>query len=241
MVSTIMVLCLLAACTDSNAANPSTTTSAESATTATSPPTTTPAVTSTTVRATTTTFEDVLVGDPEELQQAIDEARDFAVRDGELHYEGVTIPYPDLNNPNPLVALREALAFEAWLFEIGPYSAFVHAYNYPDSLRLGQIRSQFLGLDAQGVRFGHMVDTYEVFDSVIVSVDQVAMPDSARAGIPPGSVAVSYRDRGGPHEMIDLATGDVLKTIEAYEGSGTVILAPSELGWQIYWVDEVTA
>lgn len=235
----VIAICLVGACSEAGA-GPTTTAEPPATTTTTSIPATTASPVTSTTAAVTTTVGDDQVGDAQALRAEIDEIRDFAVSEGESQFEGVAIPYPDINNPDPVVALKEAWAFEVWLMEIGPYAAFLETYNYPDSVRLSQIGSEFLGFGAQGVRFGDMVGNYEVTGATVVALNEAAMTDDARAGIPQGSVAVAYEDRGGPHQLIDQQTGEVLETIEAYEGSGVAVLSPSSLGWQLYWSGEAT-
>jgi len=174
------------------------------------------------------------------LRALIDQLRDLAEGAGETQFVGVEIPYPDLNNPDPVVALSEAWAFEAWLMETGPFIGFVDVYNYPSSPRLREINSDFLQWDGRDLRFDEVVDTYELLTGEVVPLEVAAMSKRARDSVPPGSVAVAYTDRGGPYPLIIAATGEVLETIEGYEGAGVVVIAPSELGWQLYWSGEAT-
>ncbi|MDQ3783198.1 MAG: hypothetical protein M3349_09745, partial [Actinomycetota bacterium] len=139
--STVVAICLLAACSDAGAVTTTTVAEPPATTTTTSPPTTTaPPVTSTTA-ASTTTIDTGLIGDPDALIAMIEETRAFAIGFGETQYSALDIPYPDLNSPDPGVALAEAWAFEAWLMETGPYIGFLNIHNYPEGPRRSEAGS----------------------------------------------------------------------------------------------------
>lgn len=237
----VMAICLVAACSEAGA--DTTTTAAEppaTTTTTSPPPTTAPPVTSTTAASTTTTIDTGLVGDPDALIAMIEQTRGFALGEGETQYEGVAIPYPDLTNPDPVVALREAWSFEAWLMDTGPFIGFLDAHNYPEGPRRRDAGSDFIYWDLENLRLVGLANSYSLTSAEVVPLESADMLEPERIEVPPSSVAVAYTDRGGPYQVIDTETGQVIEEVAAYEDTGVAVLVPTEVGWQLYWAGEAS-
>jgi hypothetical protein len=233
----VPVVVVIAACAGGEASDTSAP-EAPAPTTTLAASTTTPASSTTTSPPPTTTTDDGLVGDPEALREFIESIRMQVVSFGYDQFDGIDIPYPDLNSPDPIDALREAFAFEAWLLEVGPHPTFAETYNYPDSPRRGETATRLSTLVARAARYEGVVDGYEIVTARVVPLDEVAIGDHDREGIPPGSIAVEATARGGPEQVVEVDSGTVLEEVEPYEETGIVILSPTDLGWQLYWEGE---
>ncbi|CAN5440512.1 hypothetical protein BH24ACT7_BH24ACT7_23540 [soil metagenome] len=229
----VIVLGVASACTGTEAAV-TTTVPLPDPTSTTSSPTTTAVQPTTTTAATTTTAPNGPVGDPEALRALFDTYEGLILQD--VAYDE-PIPYPDLTNADPVVALADAFRFEVWIMENGSHVSWAEVYNYPESSRIRSIATDLGRWQRTHTLFPGIVSTYEFVSGERVPIARADLTENELAGLPDGSVAVRFTDRGGPYPRIDATTSDVLEAIGPWEGSGIAILSPTENGWQLYFED----
>lgn len=221
---------VMSACSGSSTES-STTTSTSSTTTTSTTSTTSP--TSTSTSTTTTSLATGLVGDPALVEQAIDDA---AIGVEEIF--GVPreeIPSPDLTNPDPLVAMREILEFDIWVFQNAPRRGLIEVYTDPLTPAWETLFTVVERLSPDTVVFddGGGLTISEI--RLASSEEAALVPDEVREEAPRDVVPVWYVYSASPYSIVD-PQGTVRESLDGWtDRTYLALLAPSPRGWLLHW------
>ncbi len=233
--ATVVTALLITSC--SNAATTITTTTVAGApvtsavpTTTTSPSTTIPTTTSLTTTATTSPGT---VGSPAALEALIDEV---VAEVGEANLGGrENIPFLDINNPDPIEALKSIIDFDSWVATTWPDPPLVNLYTVEGSegrsLYTRGANSAFKG----GSRIVYLADPYLATSYEIVEPSEV-LPAELVEDLPRGAVAISYVSSSGPFELRRVEDDAVDAISDGWASRPVVtVVSPSAVGWQIWF------
>jgi hypothetical protein len=150
------------------------------------------------------------------------------------------VPWPDLRNADPVAAYQAAARFQNWMSTNNPTPSLVEAYTAAASpergfdLELFEFRNNF------GLRSGPATPPYSMRVEDLVHPAATGITDALLAQVPEGSAAVVYWDSMGPTDMFT-ADGQYWDSSPGWadEGPWVAIMAPTDVGWQVWW-DELT-
>ena len=150
------------------------------------------------------------------------------------------VPWPDLRNPDPVQAYRSSADFQQWMAENNPTPSLVEAYTAPGSPERGWDLEMFDFMNSFDLRSGPSDPPYSIRVEDLVHPAATGITDALLEQVPQGSAAVVYWDSVGPSDTFtadgqywssDLGWTDV--------GPWVAIMAPTDVGWQVWW-DELT-
>jgi hypothetical protein len=201
--------------------------------TTTAPPTTVPVA----------TLPPGSVGDPAVIEAARTEALRLIEIDPSSFPPGAAemeIPWPDTTNPDPVVALHSIWEFDEWVATTLPYDAFARMYLVEDSPAWRSAGEFIEQLDAnQWIVVFDDPAGYEFLDGRIIPRDESIVPTDLSVGIPSDAVIVrysstrsSYEIQGSSDGFVDPRPGYEVRVIDT-------ALVRSDLGWRVYWFEEV--
>jgi hypothetical protein len=234
--ATVITALLIASC--SNAATTNSTTGAGVQTTSTVPTTTS---TSTTIPPTTpattsippTTVGSETVGSPDALKALIDEV---VAEVGESNLGGrENVPFLDINNPDPIVAMKSIVAFDLWVATTWPDPPMVILYTVEGTqgrnLYMRGANSTFKG----GSRIVYLDEQYVATNYQVVTPEEV-LPAEVTADLPRGAIAISYESSSGPFEVRRVEDQAVDASSDGWSSRTVVtIIVPTPVGWQIWY------
>lgn len=149
------------------------------------------------------------------------------------------VPWPDLRNPNPIVAQIEIFDLWIWMTENLPEPQLVEIMAAPGSPSRSQITGVFGELEALGVLERRRGQPYRAFDHRVVTFETAGLPLWLTRDVPEDAVVVYYRDSSGPVEVIDRDTNAVVDGYEAVPVRAWLsIMVPTDVGWQL-WRDQL--
>lgn len=173
----------------------------------------------------------------DEAAQALLEDLDRFLTD-EQRAEGV--PWPDMRNPDPIAVYRSDADFQRWMTENNPTPSLVEAYTAPGSPERDfdlEIFDFFNNLD---LRAGPATPPYSMRVEELVHPAATGITDALLAQVPEGSAAIVYWDSVGSSDTFT-ADGRYFGSDEGWVDVGpwVAIMAPTDVGWQVWW-DELT-
>ena len=149
------------------------------------------------------------------------------------------VPWPDLRNPNPIVAQIEIFDLWIWMTENLPEPQLVEVMAAPGSHSRAEIVGIFGDLDERGHLERRPGAPYQAFDHVMVTFESAGLPLWLGRDVPADAVVVYYSDNSGPVDVIDEETGAI---VDSYQAVGTrawlSIMVPTDVGWQL-WRDQL--
>ena len=150
------------------------------------------------------------------------------------------VPWPDLRNPDPVLAQIEIFELWIWMAENVPDPKLVEAMAAPGSPSRDQVVSVFGRLQRDHVFEIRSGQPYRAFDHRVVTFESAELPLWLTRDVPADdAVVVYYSDSSGPVEVIDQDTGAVL-AIEPPLPTRTwvAIMVATDVGWQL-WRDQL--
>lgn len=173
----------------------------------------------------------------DEAAQALIEGLDRFLTD-EQRSEGV--PWPDMRNPDPVAVYRSDADFQRWMSENNPTPSLVDAYTAPGSPERDFDLEIFGQMSSLDLRAGPATPPYSMRVEELVHPAATGITDTLLAQVPEGSVAIVYWDSVGPSDTFT-ADGRYFGSDEGWVDVGpwVAIMAPTEVGWQVWW-DELT-
>lgn len=173
------------------------------------------------------------MGSPAALEALID---DVVAEVGEANLGGrENIPFLDINNPDPIEALRSIIDFDSWVATTWPDPPLVNLYTVEGSegrsLYARGANSAFKG----GSRIVYLADPYMATSYEIVDAAEV-LPAEVVADLPRGAVTISYISSSGPFELRRVE-GEVVDARSDGWASRPVVtvVSPTVVGWQIWF------
>lgn len=149
------------------------------------------------------------------------------------------VPWPDLRNPDPVVAQVEIFDLWIWMEANLPEATLVElmaAPGSPSRQRIAPIFAELARRKQFNVRAGA---PYRAYDHVVVTFESAGLPLWLSRDVPDNAVVVYYTDQSGPVEVVDQASGIVLsEEPEVPPRAWLSIMVPTEVGWQL-WRDQL--
>ena len=150
------------------------------------------------------------------------------------------VPWPDLRNPDPIGSYQSDAAFQNWMAANNPTPSLVEAYTAPGSPERGFDLELFEFRNDLDLRSGPASPPYSMRVVELVHPAATGITDALLAQVPEGSAAVVYFDSVGPSDTFT-ADGRFFSTNPGWVevGPWVAIMAPTDVGWQVWW-DELT-
>lgn len=150
------------------------------------------------------------------------------------------VPWPDLRNPDPVASYRSDAAFQNWMAVNNPTPTLVEAYTAPGSPERAFDLELFDVRDRLDLRAGPADPPYSMRVEELVHPAATGITDTLLAQVPEGSVAVVYFDSVGPSDDFT-SDGTFWGSSPGWIDAGpwVAIMAPTDVGWQVWW-DELT-
>lgn len=150
------------------------------------------------------------------------------------------VPWPDLRNPDPVVAYQSAAQFQNWMSQNNPTPTLVEAYTAPSSPERGFDLEMFQFRHSFDLRSATATPPYSMRVEDLVHPAATGITDALLAQVPEGSAAVVYFDSVGETDIFT-AEGQYWDTSPGWTevGPWVAIMAPTDVGWQVWW-DELT-
>jgi len=149
------------------------------------------------------------------------------------------VPWPDLRNPNPIVAQQEIFELWIWMAATYPNPDLVAVMTAPGSPSREEVVSVFGKIDGSGNLETRTGAPYVAFDHVVVTFASAGLPLWLSRDVPEDAVVVYYSDQSGPTTITNRETGEI---IEVRPQVGTrawlSIMVPTDVGWQL-WRDQL--
>lgn len=175
-------------------------------------------------------------GSDEAAAELLDELDRFITDDQRV----AGVPWPDLRNPDPVAAYQAAAGFQNWMSGNNPTPTLVEAYTAPLSPERGFDLELFEFRNAFDLRSAQATPPYSMRVEELVHPAATGITDALLAQVPEGSAAVVYFDSVGETDLFT-ADGQYFDTSPGWSNVGpwVAIMAPTDVGWQVWW-DELT-
>ena len=149
------------------------------------------------------------------------------------------VPWPDLRNPNPIIAQIEI--FELWIWMAAnltePQLAEVMAA--PGSPSRESVVSVFGDLQTLNIFEIRTGQPYEAFDHLVVTFASAGLPLWLSRDVPVDAVVVYYSDKSGPVDIVDQISGaTIMNQPSVATRAWLSIMVPTDVGWQL-WRDQL--
>jgi len=149
------------------------------------------------------------------------------------------VPWPDLRNPNPIVAQVEIFDLWIWMGANFPETEFVEAMAAPGSPSRELIVSIFGEIERANIFEIRNGQEYEAVDHLVVTFESAGLPLWLARDVPDDAVVVYYSDSSGPVDIVDQDTGTVLEVQPGYPSRTWLsIMVPTDVGW-LLWRDQL--
>ena len=150
------------------------------------------------------------------------------------------VPWPDYRNPDPVAVYQSDARFQNWMAANNPTPSLVEAYTAPGSPERSFDLEMFDFRNRLDLRSAPADPPYSMRVEDLVHPAATGITDALLAQVPEGSAAVVYWDSVGPADIFT-ADGRYWGTSEGWteEGPWVAIMAPTDVGWQVWW-DELT-
>jgi hypothetical protein len=234
--ATVVTALLIASC--SNAATTTSTTDAGVQTTSTVPTTTStsttiPTTTPTTTSIPPTTVDSETVGSPDVLKALIDEV---VAEVGEANLGGrENVPFLDINNPDPIVAMKSIIAFDVWVITTWPDPPMVNVYTVDGSQARNLYSRGANSFFKGGSRVVYLEQGYQATGYEVASPDEVLPPEVVES-LPLGAVAISYTSSSGPFEVRRVEDESTDASSDGWPPRPVVtVIVPTTYGWQVWY------
>lgn len=174
-------------------------------------------------------------GTDEAYQAMIDELERF-LTDEQL----AVVPWPDSRNPDPVAAYQSSATFQNWMSENNTAPSLVEAYTAPGSPERGWDVDMFADFTLFDIVSTPSTPPYSMRIEALVHPAATSITDALLRQVPEGSAAVVYWDSVGSSQMVR-PDGSVFSSNQGWtdEGPWVAIMAPTDVGWQVWW-DELT-
>jgi len=145
------------------------------------------------------------------------------------------VPWPDLRNPNPIIAQQQIFEMWIWMAEFVPEPELVAVLAAPGSPSREEVAGLFAQIKEQGVLRERVGNGYRAYEHTVVTFESAGLPLWLAQDVPEDAVIVYYSDDSGPVDVTDRETGEPL-----YQESPTPtrrwlsIMVPTDVGWQLY-------
>jgi len=175
-------------------------------------------------------------GTDEAYQQMIVELDRFVTEE----QRAAGVPWPEARNPDPVAAYQSSAAFQNWMSENNVTPTLVEAYTAPGSPERGWDIELFGTYAALDVLSTPSNPPYSMQVEDLVHPAATGITDALLDQVPDGSAAVVYWDSAGRSQLVR-PDGTVMSDDEGWTNVGpwVAIMAPTEVGWQV-WFDELT-
>ena len=149
------------------------------------------------------------------------------------------VPWPDLRNPDPVVAQIEIFELWIWMAANYPEPELVEVMAAPGSPSREEIVGVFGALDRRNELERRTGQGYQAFDHLVVTFESSGLPLWLGRDVPEDAVVVYYSDNSGPTEVTDRDTGEVLTILPGVATRTWLsIMVPTDVGWQL-WRDQL--
>lgn len=149
------------------------------------------------------------------------------------------VPWPDLRNPNPIVAQTEIFELWIWMVESLTEPQLVEIMAAPGSPSRETVVSVFGSLNTQNVFEVRPGQPYQAFDHRVVTFESAGLPLWLARGVPEDAVVVYYSDNSGPVDVIDQDTRAIVRQQAGVPTRVWLsIMVPTDVGWQL-WRDQL--
>lgn len=149
------------------------------------------------------------------------------------------VPWPDLRNPNPIVAQIEIFELWIWMAENLTETQLVEVMAAPGSPSRETVVSVFGNLQTQNIFEVRTGAPYEAFDHLVVTFESAGLPLWLGRDVPADAVVVYYRDNSGPVDIVDQDSGVTIMNQPAVPTRAWLsIMVPTDVGWQL-WRDQI--
>lgn len=150
------------------------------------------------------------------------------------------VPWPDNRNPDPVAVYRSDAEFQRWMTENNPTPSLVEAYTAPGSPERGFDLEIFEFFNNFDLRAGPADPPYSMRIEELVHPAATGITDALLEQVPEGSAAIVYWDSVGSSDTFT-SDGQYWATDDGWTDVGpwVAIMAPTDVGWQVWW-DELT-
>lgn len=149
------------------------------------------------------------------------------------------VPWPDLRDPDPVVAQQAIFDMWLWMAENYPEPVLVEVLAAPGSPSSGEVSAQFGFIDAANELEIRLDPGYRAFGQVVVTFESAGLPLWLTRDVPGDAVVVYYEDNSGPTEVRDRDSLEVLETrASTPTRTWLSIMVPTDAGWRL-WRDEL--
>lgn len=151
------------------------------------------------------------------------------------------VPWPDLRNPDPVVAQLDIFAMWIWMTENNPDPVLIDVIAHPDGPNREEVAAIFGELHVRDQVEVRTQAPYRAFDHRVVTFESAGLPLWLARDVPTPeqAVVVYYSDDSGPVERRDRISGEVFETRAATSTRSWVsIMVPTDVGW-LLWRDEL--
>lgn len=145
-----------------------------------------------------------------------------------------------MRNSDPIAVYRSDAEFQRWMSENNPTPSLVEAYTAPGSPERGFDLDMFEFLNDLDLRAGPADPPYSMRVEELVHPAATGITDGLLAQVPEGSAAIVYWDSVGMSDTFT-AEGQYWGSNDGWTDVGpwVAIMAPTDVGWQVWW-DELT-
>lgn len=171
-------------------------------------------------------------------------AQDYAELIAELENEVPAdlrsqVPWPDLRNPNPIVAQQDIFELWIWMAANHPNPDLVEIMAAPGSPSREEVVSVFGRIDRSGNLETRTGAPYVAFDHVVVTFESSGLPLWLARDVPEDAVVVYYSDQSGPTTVTNRETEEVVDVRPPVSRRAWLsIMVPTDVGWQL-WRDQL--
>jgi len=149
------------------------------------------------------------------------------------------IPWPDLRDPDPVVAQTEIFDFWIWMAANLTEPQLVEVMSAPNSPSRETVVGVFGRLRRENVFEERNGRPYRAFDHLVITFESAGLPLWLARDVPEDAVVVYYSDNSGPVDVIDQDSGAVIAVEPGFPTrTWLAIMVPTEIGWQL-WRDQL--
>lgn len=149
------------------------------------------------------------------------------------------VPWPDLRDPDPVVAQTEIFDFWIWMAANLTEPQLVEVMSAPNSPSRDTVVGVFGRLQRENVFEERNSQPYRAFDHRVITFESADLPLWLARDVPADAVVVYYSDNSGPVDIIDQESGALLAMEPGFPTrTWLAIMVPTDVGWQL-WRDQL--
>lgn len=149
------------------------------------------------------------------------------------------VPWPDLRNPDPIIAQQDIFDLWIWMNENHPDPRLVDLIAPTGSPNRPGIVTTFATMFRDGLLAIRPTAPYRAYDQQAITFESAGLPLWLARDVPPGAAVIYYTDDSGPTETRRRLTGEVIDESPALPPRDWVsILVETEVGW-LLWRDQL--